>query len=280
MGRIRTSWELAKSSWGVIRARPHLTLLPVISGIATVVVMASFALPVFLTTSDANGDFAMTPLSWAIFAVGYLVLTYVVLFFNTALVCAADDHFEGGDPTLGSALSAAGARAGRILPWAIVSATVSLALRAIQERFGFVGRIVIGLVGLAWTLVTFLVLPIIALEGLGVGAAIKKSAHLFKQTWGENVIANAGIGLVGFLAVLAGLPLLLPALTGTTVGIGVGIGLYVLWVAVVSVLASAMTVVFQTALYRFAAGHGVPEAYGEADFAAAFKPRKSRVAGI
>jgi hypothetical protein len=264
----------------VIRTRPQLTLLPLVSGIATLLVVASFAAPVLLLSSEADGEFAMTPASWAMMALGYLVVAYIVIFFNTALVCAADEHFEGGEPTLGTALSAAGRRAGRILPWAIVSATVSFVLRAVQERLAFLGRIVVGLVGLAWALVTFLVLPIIALEGLGTGPAIKRSAQLFKQTWGENVVANAGIGLVGFVAVLAGLPLVAPALTGSAVGIGIGVGLYALWIAVVSVVVSAMTVVFQTALYRYAAGHGVPDAFASTDFGTVFAPRRRRATTI
>jgi len=90
-------------------------------------------------------------------------------------------------------------------PWAILSATVSVVLRAVQERSGILGRIAVGLVGMARTLVTFLVLPIIVVEGTGVKDALSRSASAFKRTWGENVVGNAGIGLVGFLMILAGM---------------------------------------------------------------------------
>lgn len=52
-------------------------------------------------------------------------------------------------------------------------------LRSLEERAGFLGRIVIGLIGMAWSLITFLVLPILVLEGVGVGTAIKRSGELF-----------------------------------------------------------------------------------------------------
>ena len=91
-----------------------------------------------------------------------------------------------------------------LLPWAVLSATVSLVLRAIEERAGIVGRIVGSLVGLAWSLVTFLVLPVLVIEQLGPIDAVKRSAELFKQTWGENMIANAGIGLVALFATIVG----------------------------------------------------------------------------
>ncbi len=100
---------------------------------------------------------------------------------------------------MGSALRGAAARAGRLLPWAAVSATVSLLLRAIEERAGVLGKIVSGIAGMAWALVTFLVLPILVMEDIGVRDALRRSAEMFKGTWGENVAARIGFGLLGFL---------------------------------------------------------------------------------
>lgn len=260
----------------MIRSEPHLVLLPVASLIATALVGVTFAVPIFLTTDRSGDTVQMGPASYALLFAAYLALAYITIFFNTALICAANDHFDGRPTSLSGALAAAGRRAGKILPWAIVSATVSIVLRAIQERAGIVGRLVVGLAGLAWALVTFMVLPIIALEGLGVGAAIKRSAHLFKKAWGEQVIANVGIGLVSLVAILCGLPVLLLAATGSAPLIAVGVGLFVVWVAVVSVVTSAMTVVFQTALYRFASNGDVPAAFASADLPSAFVPKKAR----
>ncbi len=89
-----------------------------------------------------------------------------------------------------------------------MTATVTMVLQAIEERFGIIGTIVARLVGLAWNLVTFLVVPILVLEDLGVGDALKRSKDLFKKTWGENVIGQFGLGAVGMLASLPGLVLI------------------------------------------------------------------------
>ena len=88
----------------------------------------------------------------------------------------------------------ANSRLHRLLPWALVSATVSMIL-SLLERYGIVGRIVAGLVGLAWNLVTFLTIPILVIEDVGVGDAFKRSKELFKKTWGENVVGQAGLGV-------------------------------------------------------------------------------------
>src|SRR6478736_5513582 len=114
--------------------------------------------------------------------------------------------------------------------WAIVSATVSIVLRAIEQRGGIFGRIIGSIAGVAWTVVTFLVLPVLVFEGLGPMAAVKRSGELFKRTWGENLVTIAGIG----------------------------IGLFVVWVVAVGLVSSTLTGIFQVALYRFATGSPVP----------------------
>ncbi len=269
VARISNSIELAKSSWRVIQADRELLILPVISGIASAIVGATFLIPL-VVASGFSGDTG----SYVVLFVMYVALAYVTIFFNAALVSAADERLKGGDPTLSSALAGARARAGKILPWAIVSATVSIILRATEERAGAIGQIVAGLAGVAWAVVTFLVLPVIVIEGIGVTDAIKKSGEMFRRTWGENLAAQVGFALLGFLAVLPGIALII----GTAfVGGGVfaaGILIAVLWMIGVAVTLSAMSVVFQTALYHFAADGSVPSGcFSNETMASAFAPK-------
>lgn len=179
MGRWGRSKEMARASWALLRHDKELMVLPLISGIASLAIAASFLVPMFFTTrsTDAMGETTLeaTPLTYVLGFVMYVVLAYVTIFFKTALLCGADERMRGGDPSVGSSMSAATRHAGRILPWAIVTATVSMILRSLEERAGFLGRIVIGLVGMAWAAVTFLVLPILVFEG--VGSATPSSAR-------------------------------------------------------------------------------------------------------
>ncbi len=280
MSRFRNSLDLAKSSWSVLRADRKLVLLPLFSFLATAIVGVTFVLPIIAvshsTAADGTSQTSLGPVGIILAFVGYVVLAYIAIFFNAALVSAADERMRGGNPTLSSALQGARSRAGQILPWAIVSATVSIVLRAIQERSGLAGRIVAGLAGIAWSLVTFLVLPIIVIEGLSVGAAIKRSSQLFRRAWGEQVITNGGIGLVGFVAILAGLPVLLLAGTGVLVLQVVGIAAFALWVGLVVCVTSALSGIFQTALYHYAANGMPPAAFASADLQHAFVAKRRR----
>lgn len=275
MGRWGRSKELAKASWGVLREDKELLVLPLVSGVAAIAIGATFLLPILATSkvTDTAGETQLQPsiVSYVLMFAMYIALAYVTIFFKTALLFGADERMKGGNPTLGSSLAGAASKAGKILPWAIVTATVSVILRSLEERAGLIGRIVIGLVGMAWAVVTFLVLPILVFEDVGVGDAVKRSASMLKQTWGENLIVNAGIGLISMLLVLPAFLLVgLGAATGTAVGLGTTIAIAVVWVIAVSCWSSAMSAVFQLALYRFATQAPVPAPFASVDLGNAF----------
>ena len=273
MSRIGNSLALARSSWAVLKADKELVLLPVISGIASLIVAASFILPIiFAGFADRGGA------TIGLLLLMYFVLAYITIFFNAALISAANERLEGGDPTIGSAIRGAARRAGKILPWALLSAVVSVILRAIEERVGLVGKIVIAVVGMAWTVVTFLVLPIIVVEGIGTGKALKKSGSLVRNTWGENLAGHIGLGIVGFLLILPSIALVAAGIASAGTGVGgVAIGLGVLWGIIVMVVMAALTGIYQTALYHFAVSGHVPSGYFDSTLLqSAFQTRRLR----
>jgi hypothetical protein len=274
MSRFENSLALAKSSWDVLRDDKQLTLLPLFSLIATVVLAAGVFLPISFIVRDGSGNFdASRPLAWILGFAGAVALSYIVVFFNAALVYAANSRFRGETMSIGDAMRAAHERAHVLLPWAVVSATVSIVLRGVESRGGIAGQIVGRIAGLAWSVVTFLVLPVLVFEGIGPFAAVKRSGQLFKQTWGENLIAKAGIGLLGMFAMLAGAVPLVPfLLVGGPVAV-IGIVAFVTWCITVMLVTNALTGIFQTALYRFATGAPVP-GFDDAQLRNTFGPRR------
>ena len=274
MNRLQNSIDLAKQSWNVLRDDRKLALLPLFSGLTALLVALLFFGPVALI-ADNGAQGSAKPLGWILGIVGYLVITYVVVFFNAALVFAADKRMRGEAVTIGEAIHAAGARAHVLLPWAVLTATVSLVIRAIEERSGIAGRIIGSLVGLAWSLVTFLVLPVLVIEQIGPIQAVKRSAELFKHTWGENMIANAGIGIVGLIATVVGvIPCMLLIAVGGPVAV-LGIVIAVSWVIAVQLVAATLTGILQIALYRFATD-GTAPGFDNDKLREAFRPRGSR----
>ncbi|WP_329045246.1 DUF6159 family protein [Amycolatopsis sp. NBC_01488] len=277
MGRLARSYALFVASLRVLRAHKGLAWFPVLAGIAGLLVAGVFLTPAFFTAHVQTGDVRPTAGTYLLLAAFYLVSAFVAIFFNAALISQADLALrgDGGLPGVGTGLAAAGRRWPALLGWAGLSATVSLVLRTIEERLGFLGSIVSGLVGLAWRLTTFLVLPVVMLEGAGVRGSVKRSVELFRRTWGENVVGNAGIGLIGFVISLAGYAVLLLAgfLLGGTATVFVCLGLALVWTVLVAIFTTTLTGIYQAALYRYAADGVVAGEFASVDFGAAFRER-------
>ncbi len=282
MGRIRNSIELFKASWAVIRQDRELLVLPVFSAIAALATIGLFAVPVLATVNfdavsiEGASTVEASPLTYVLLFLAYLVLAFVGIFFNAALVHAANERMSGGDPTLSSALGGATSRINRILPWAIVSATVSMIIRQIQQRGGLLGGILGFLGGLAWSAVTFLVLPILVIENIGVVDAVKRSTGLLRNAWGEGLAGNVGLGLIGFIAMIPFFIVgALGVVAGSTAVLVPALAIAILGVVGVAIVMSALSIVYQTALYRYAVGQ--PAVVFSQDLMQnAFQPKRPR----
>jgi hypothetical protein len=271
MGRIRNTIELAKVSWSVLMHDKELLWLPVLSMVASLVVILILAIPAFamLDTSDTE---SVNPALAVLGVIAALALSTIAIFFNGALVAAAHDRMTGGDPTVSSAISRATARVGALLPWALLTATVGLVLQAIRERSGFLGKFVTNIAGAAWEIVTFLVVPAIMIDELGAIDGLKRSGQLLKRTWGENLAARVGFGLVGLvIGVVLALVVALFVATGVTVLIVLGVIIAVIGIILLSVVMSALTAIFQTALYMYATTGETPSAFRGTSLADSFR---------
>ena len=280
-GRFARSLALAKASWSVIRADKELLWLPVLSVLALLLLLGSFVAPAValgaFNAASATGD---PPAGFALVAFVFYVLAYfVAIFFNTALVGAAMIRMDGGNPTLRDGLAIARSRVGRIFGYAVIAATVGLLLQALEQRVGWVGRFVIKLIGVTWTLATFLVVPVLVTRDVGPIDAVKESAALLRKTWGENLIGTVGLGLAfvaAYLVVIlaSGGLVVLASNAGLPVITIVTLLLAVVALVVLSALQATMQGVYSAALYRHATEPGRPLAgFTPEIMAVAFKPK-------
>ena len=134
-----------------------------------------------------------------------------------------------------------------------------------------------------WSLVTFLVLPILAFEGAGPVLALKRSTALFSQRWGQQITGNAVIGgvsglivLLGIVAVAGGVGLVI---AGGAVAIALGVALILVGVIVTiggGFSAAQPRSVFGVALYRFAVDNRALGPFTAADLAGVARPATAR----
>ncbi len=276
MERISRSWSLVKASWAVLRQDRELLLYPIASGIVTLVALA-VVLVIWLGSGgvDRADSDSIGILDLIFLYIAYFVASTVVVFFNSALVAAANIRLEGGDPTLSEGFKVAVAHLPAILGWAAIAATVGLALQLLRERGGAIGAIVSLIGTLAWSLITFLVVPVLVIEGVGPIEAIKRSGSLLRKTWGEQIIGSFSIGLVMGLVMLAlvvggGLITYLLFSVADVIGIFAAVVLVVA-VVIVGLIASALSGIFNIALYRYAVGERSDHFFPQETLAGAFR---------
>ncbi len=324
-GRIQRSSALFKASWSVLREDKTLLLFPILSSLASLVVIASFAIPVvtLLTTDETlrnevittmneasrsnqsdqadqspseasaasteaggTGD-AVIPEGWEIAGYAYLfafyfVTSFVVIFFNAALIAAANERFQGRPTGVGAGISVALKRLPQILGWTLVATTVNLVLRAIEERVGLVGKIIVGLIGVGWAIAIYFAVPAVVLEGVGPIGAIKRSGQTIRKTWGESLMIAVGFGLAGIVITVFGIILLVgggvaiaaAAGGGSAIGMTGGIAIATCGVLVLvgwAILSGTLRGITQTALFRFATDGTVVSGFEQHDLEVAFQ---------
>jgi hypothetical protein len=259
MGRIERSWELVKASWSVLMSDKDLLVFPIVSTIAVITVTATFVVPMALAGVFERGaavfggaEIAVLPIAFGFYALHYIVIFYC----NSALVGAATIRLKGGTPTVGDGFRIANERFASIVGYALLAATVGVILRNIARR-GIIGRLVASIFGVAWNVATFLAVPVLVVEGVGPIDAVKRSTHLLKKTWGEQIAGNIGIGAIFALAVLAvfllcGGVLALAIAAQSPVLILADAAVFIAALMALGLVGSTLSSIYTAAVYRYA----------------------------
>lgn len=266
MGRFRRSWELAKASWSIFRADPSLAIYPIVGAIAVVILAAIIAAPFLAIDGIPDGDSYSVTQIVALFLI-YFVCYTAIFFCGTALAFVVKARMEGQTGDI-SGWSLARSRFGSIVGYALIAASVGVALRVLADRFKMGGQIAAAIGGAVWSVATFLVVPVLVTENVGPIDAVKRSGSLLRKTWGEQIIGNAGIGLVTGLAMLGvglvGAALIVVAIAiDVTALIVVAVLITLIAIGIVAAISSALESIYRMALYRYATGNDT------ADFPAA-----------
>lgn len=278
MNAFSRSWELVKASARVLQADKELTIFPIVSSIATLIVSVLFFVPMFSANLfDSLFMEKFQILGVVVMFFFYLAQYFVIIFCNTALVGAAIIRLRGGDPTVRDGFRIAFSHLGSILGYAAIAATVGMILKAFSDRTKGVGRMVISLIGMAWNVATFLVVPVLAVEGIGPIEAVKRSVALLRRTWGEQIVGNMGLGAVFGLAtlgliLLGGAIIALVAIQFQIVWLAVTLGvLLVLALVLLGLIQSTLSGIYTAAVYQFAVDGQAGSFFDEAMVRGAFR---------
>jgi hypothetical protein len=281
--RFSAGFSAAQDCWEVLKSDKKLIVLPFLSGLFCLVVLASFVVPLaVLKPHVLDPVLQQNPAAGAkqepIWLYGVAFLFYfcnyaVIYFFNSALVCCAIFHFRGRPITVTEGLQAAGRRLPQILAWALVSATVGVLLKIVENAHEKAGAIISAVLGTAWTIVTYFVVPVLVVERVGPFEAIRRSSRILRDTWGQALGGRMGLGwfllpfwLIALVMGVAGVFLM-----QTNVPLGILLcALTVLYGMILGLMHSALETILLAALYLYATQGEVPEGMSQKTFKKAF----------
>ena len=147
-------------------------------------------------------------LFWALAFIWYFVTFFLTAFFQSATIAIVHSRLGGQQQSISSGIGVAFAHFGKLLLWSLIGSSVGTLLNILSRSHKLIAAIVAALLGAAWSILTYFVLPDIIIGGAQPIASMKDSAALFKKTWGETALSV--IGVAGYLWVL----LLLLAISG------------------------------------------------------------------
>lgn len=284
---LSRSWRFARMSYHLLWEHKWLIWFPLMSTLAAAAVSASFLLPLWQSgtleewsafmdeNSRARGGAMLYVTAFAFYFCNY----FVIVFFNTGLLACVFRIVNNGQASLRGGFSFAVQRLPQILGWALVSAVVGVVLKAVETSHRRAGEFISAILGSAWTALTYFVVPVIVLEGLGPVGAFKRSVRVLKQTWGTALVGNFSLGLFAFLLAL---PVILvvfvlfgmAAAAGNTAGVMASIAVGVILFMIVAAATSAADMVFKAFLFSYATGQSVPQQVDTSEFSEAFRHRR------
>ena len=251
MSRIRRGWALTKKSWRLLNEHRSLIRFPLYGAVATTLLAIVFLGPgLYLLDQDELAG------AIPLIVIGVYVLSVVGFYFSVGLAACADMIFRGQEASVGDGLAVARERFSAICGWAAISTAISVVMGVLENQGGIGGQIAARLVGAAWSLVTFLAVPVIAIEGTGPFQTLKRSASMFRERWGQQITGNIAIGAAIFL--IGVLPAAILIVAGVVLwssasflgALLVVIGALVLAIALL--ISRALSGIFGVALYRYA----------------------------
>lgn len=287
MNVFRRSWDLTRVTFGVINKDKELFGFQITGIIMSLFFLIFFiGAYIFLGVISLAGEINISAFHYFMIFILYFGLAFINAFFSVCVVYTSGTRFNGGDATFGESIGFAFKRIEKIFLWAIVSSTVGLILKAIEnlaKRIKVIGAIIIfllnSLIGFAWSISTIFVLQGIVYKDIGPFSAIKDSVITLRKTWGESLIKYLGFGTIEFLIIFFGFVLFVPisilAFVNSLWFIGLlFIGLLMIYWTITVLTFNIANQVYNTALYVYANTGRIPGGYSEEHMQGVFKTKK------
>lgn len=284
VGKLKASWLLLKESLRFLRADSEMLFIPIVTALLSILLFIGLCLITFVV---AWGGSVETFVSWAevqaqtetesnegmAYAYVFIFLMYVISAYTLALSQAGIAHIvytrvHGGNATLGQGLRSAFSHSFSLLLWAVITSTVGLILQMIAERSRLFARIIASLIGAAWNVLTYFVVPAMVIDKKSAFASIGKSVEVFKKTWGETLVTNISLGaaftLVSVLFIIACVGLIILGAVVSSIGLMIfGTTVLVVGTFALALIQATLNGVIKTLLYVYASENITPTNFNQ-----------------
>ncbi len=309
--RFKNGFVLLGNSFAVMRSNPRLLLFPFATAVLTMVIGSLFLTPIVLQPSshkyteaahwaevgsrlivasppDAvdrlkgrDRHVSLSKEALAYFVLAYFLSMFLAAFFNVAFVHEIFDALDGNSVSVAEGIAFALTKIKPILMWTLFAGVVGLMIKALEERFGFFGRWIIRLIGVAWSVASVFVIPVLVVEKTTENPleVVKRSAAVIRAAWGEALGGYAGLQ-IGGLIVMAGL-FVAGALGGwaayatqTLWPVVIALAAWLFAAAAFSYALGVAGQIYLCVLYRYATAGVVPPGYTPELLGSAWTPKK------
>ncbi len=273
-GRLKMGWLLLKQSFRILNGNRYLLRYLLMTGVWVFAITAAFVIIYVLYEVNSTGDvyaegasFASNFVFYVLAFLNYLLIYFFINLYAAGLAANILDIFAGKRRHYNDYMHMAYSKAGPIFVFSLIQATVGMILDYIVERLRFVGWILSWVLGMLWSLGTMFVIPIMMTsQKPSAVRSIGQSMRFFKGTWGENVVAKAGVnvplGLISFVSVFVMFILIFPAYAVASVwGALFVVVLWFVFIIALSIVGSFANSLINVSLYYYAVHQKVPPSF-------------------
>ncbi len=271
MGKFQASKTIVKESWAVLKQDKEIMWFPVVSTICTLVAVLVMGVifyfvifvGVFGGISVGGAKHLNGIATYGMLFVYYLVIFFIINFFEAGLYIVVQSRFSGQNLSFSQGINEAKKYLSKVFFWSLISATVGIILGIISDKLNFVGKIVVSLLGAAWSIMTFFSLPSLVIGNLSIKDSFKESARIIRKTWGETIIVNFGVGLFFGLIIFALLGILtIIAIVFKSIFVTLFLSiLFFISVLIISVVSSTLNSIFKLVLFNYARTGQIPQGF-------------------
>ncbi len=276
------AWALGGACWNALLLDKEMLLFPIMSTLALLAAIGGSVAPLWASGTldtimegfQANPDSINDPWVMAVAFGFYFVSYFIMIFFNTALVTCAMIRFAGGDPTVMDGLRSSMRNLHKIFAWALFAASIGFLLNMLANRLKGVGKFLSSLLGAAWAIATYFVVPVLVLEDVGPIGAVRRSVSTVRKTWGESLIAHVGLSALQIIGIIGAAPMFLGGIFVVDEQPLLASGLWgaaIAWIIITSLVLTTLGAILKAALYIYAIEGTVPENFDSAMIRDAFR---------